>query len=89
MKTNIDKVKNGLIPVVKFAVKGGIVLDLQDVFKRFTFDTTCIVLTGFEPGCLYLELADVPLKTCVSYTIYCTNVFGSCNNGLELGLKRN
>ncbi|PHU16921.1 hypothetical protein BC332_12616 [Capsicum chinense] len=68
MKTNIDKVKNGLIPVLEFAVKGGIVLDLQDVFKRFTFDTTCIVLIGFDPGCLYLELTDVPFLNAMDDT---------------------
>ncbi|KAK4720930.1 hypothetical protein R3W88_011163 [Solanum pinnatisectum] len=60
VKTNVDKVENGLIPVLEFVAKEGRVLDLQDVFKRITFDTTCMLLTGFDPECLALELADVP-----------------------------
>ncbi|WMV23545.1 hypothetical protein MTR67_016930 [Solanum verrucosum] len=60
VKTNVHKVENGLIPVLEFVAKEGRVLDLQDVFKRLTFDTTCILLTGFDPDCLSLELANVP-----------------------------
>ncbi|KAK6791046.1 hypothetical protein RDI58_010127 [Solanum bulbocastanum] len=60
VKTNVDKVENGLIPVLEFVAKEGRVLDLQDVFKRLTFDTTCMLLTGFDPDCLSLELAGVP-----------------------------
>ncbi|MCD9640023.1 hypothetical protein HAX54_025035 [Datura stramonium] len=60
VKTNVDKVENGLIPVLEFGAEEGRIVDLQDVFKRFTFDTTCILLTGFDPGCLSLELGDVP-----------------------------
>ncbi|PHT54614.1 hypothetical protein CQW23_09076 [Capsicum baccatum] len=68
VKTNSDKVKNGLISILEFAVKGGIVFDLQDIFKRFTFDNTSIVLTGSDPGCLYLELADVPFLNAMDDT---------------------
>ncbi|KAJ8562752.1 hypothetical protein K7X08_031204 [Anisodus acutangulus] len=60
IKTTWDKVENGLIPVLELVSKEDRVLDLQDVFKRLTFDTTCILLTGFDPGCLSLQLAHVP-----------------------------
>ncbi|KAH0757244.1 hypothetical protein KY290_020737 [Solanum tuberosum] len=60
VKTNVHKVENGLIPVLEFVAKESRVLDLQDVFKRLTLDTTCMLLTGFDPDCLSLELVDVP-----------------------------
>ncbi|KAH0757243.1 hypothetical protein KY290_020736 [Solanum tuberosum] len=39
--------------------KEGIVFDLQDVFQRFTFDTTCILVTGFDPGSLSVDLNNI------------------------------
>ncbi|OIT00836.1 alkane hydroxylase mah1 [Nicotiana attenuata] len=60
VKTIDDKVKDGLIPILEFMAKEDIIFDLQDVFKRFTFDTICKLVTGFDPGCLSLEFPDVP-----------------------------
>ncbi|XP_060186293.1 alkane hydroxylase MAH1-like [Lycium barbarum] len=58
-KTSWDKVENGLIPVLEFVAKEGRVIDLQDVFKRLTFDTTFKLVLGFDPGCLSLDLPDI------------------------------
>ncbi|XP_058179469.1 alkane hydroxylase MAH1-like [Rhododendron vialii] len=62
VKTSQDKVEKGLIPILEHVAKGGQVVDLQDVFQRFTFDTTCILVTGYDPGCLSSELLDVPFS---------------------------
>ncbi|XP_049354453.1 alkane hydroxylase MAH1-like [Solanum verrucosum] len=59
VKTSCDMVKNGLVPVLEFMAKEGRVFDLQDVFQRFTFDTTCILVTGFDPGSLSIDLNNI------------------------------
>nr|XP_016485080.1 PREDICTED: alkane hydroxylase MAH1-like [Nicotiana tabacum] len=60
IKTINDKVKDGLIPILDFMAKEDKIFDLQDIFKRLTFDTICKVVTGFDPGCLSLEFPCVP-----------------------------
>lgn len=62
IKTTWEKVKQGLIPVLEHVSRQELVIDLQDLFQRFTFDTTCILVTGFDPGCLSIELPDVPFS---------------------------
>ncbi|KAA8530941.1 hypothetical protein F0562_005600 [Nyssa sinensis] len=62
VKTSRDKVANGLIPVLEHVAKQGLVVDLQDFFQRLAFDTTCMLVTGYDPGCLSLELPDVPFS---------------------------
>nr|XP_016441758.1 PREDICTED: alkane hydroxylase MAH1-like [Nicotiana tabacum] len=62
VKTSWDKIKNGLIPVLEFVARESKIVDLQDVFQRFTFDTTCQLVTGFDPGCLSLEFPNVPFS---------------------------
>ncbi|EPS57870.1 hypothetical protein M569_16947 [Genlisea aurea] len=63
VETNRRKMAEGLIPVIERAAADGTVLDLQDIFQRFTFDTTCIFITGFDPGCLTLDLPEVPFSS--------------------------
>ncbi|KAL7089905.1 hypothetical protein ACP275_12G006100 [Erythranthe tilingii] len=53
-----EKVEKGLIPVLEKAALEDRVLDLQDLFQRFTFDSICQLVTGYNPGCLSLDLAD-------------------------------
>ncbi|XAR73282.1 hypothetical protein NMG60_11007199 [Bertholletia excelsa] len=62
VKTTQDKVEKGLVPVLDLCSKGGQTVDLQDLFQRLTFDTTCILVTGYDPGCLSTELAEVPFS---------------------------
>ncbi|CAI9109207.1 OLC1v1008982C2 [Oldenlandia corymbosa var. corymbosa] len=59
VKTNWDKVEKGLIPVLDHVATNGLVVDLQDVFQRFTFDTTAKFVTGYDPGCLAVDFPDV------------------------------
>ncbi|KAL7210384.1 hypothetical protein ACSBR1_031858 [Camellia fascicularis] len=60
VKTTQDKVEKGLIKVLEHVSKQGLVVDLQDLFQRLTFDTTCILVTGYDPGCLSIDLPHVP-----------------------------
>ncbi|XP_021736652.1 alkane hydroxylase MAH1-like [Chenopodium quinoa] len=62
VKVTYDKVQNGLVPILQHAYKDGHVVDLQDVFQRLTFDSTCLLVTGHDPGCLSLEFPDVPFS---------------------------
>ncbi|XP_059309800.1 alkane hydroxylase MAH1-like [Lycium ferocissimum] len=78
IKTSWDKVENGLIPVLEFVAKEGRIVDLQDVFKRFTFDTTCKLVMGFDPGYLSLELPDIPFSKVmddINYVCFIRHVF--------------
>ncbi|KAL5751871.1 hypothetical protein ACOSQ2_022378 [Xanthoceras sorbifolium] len=59
LKTSWNKVENGIIPILENVSKQGISVDLQDLFQRFTFDSTCIMVTGYDPGCLSVEFPQV------------------------------
>ncbi|GAB2252394.1 hypothetical protein Droror1_Dr00005241 [Drosera rotundifolia] len=62
MKTVRQKTEEGLIPILDHAVENGQVLDLQDLFKRLTLDSICFFLTGRDPGCLSIQLEDIPFS---------------------------
>ncbi|CAL5365566.1 unnamed protein product [Camellia sinensis] len=42
VKTSLGKVETGLIPVLNHVSEQGLIADLQDLFQRFTFDTTYV-----------------------------------------------
>uniref|UniRef100_A0A0D9XP45 Cytochrome P450 n=1 Tax=Leersia perrieri TaxID=77586 RepID=A0A0D9XP45_9ORYZ len=50
------EVTSRLMPVLADAADSGKVLDLQDVFRRFAFDTICKISFGLDPGCLDKEM---------------------------------
>ncbi|KAI7979668.1 Alkane hydroxylase MAH1 [Camellia lanceoleosa] len=60
VKTSRGKVETRLIPVLNHVSEQGLIVDLQDLFQRFTFDTSCILITSYDPGCLSIEFPDVP-----------------------------
>ncbi|XP_042012211.1 alkane hydroxylase MAH1-like [Salvia splendens] len=62
IRTTMEKIESGLVPVLDHFSSNGIVFDLQDLYQRLTFDTTCRLVTGFDPGCLSVELPDVPFS---------------------------
>ncbi|KAJ1264743.1 hypothetical protein BS78_08G024700 [Paspalum vaginatum] len=45
-----------LLPALASAADAGDVIDLQDVFRRFAFDTICKISFGLDPGCLEREM---------------------------------
>ncbi|XAR62307.1 hypothetical protein NMG60_11017024 [Bertholletia excelsa] len=63
LKTSQAKVEKGLVPVLDHVSKCGLILDIQDLFQRFTFDTSCTLITGYDPGCLSIHLPSVPFST--------------------------
>lgn len=44
-----------LLPVLSAAAMSNKVIDLQDVLKRFAFDTVCTISFGHDPACLGLD----------------------------------
>ncbi|CAK9137404.1 unnamed protein product [Ilex paraguariensis] len=65
VKTSRDKVEKGLIPILDHFSKQEQVMDIQDLFQRLTFDSSCILFTGYDPGCLSLDFPDVPFMKAV------------------------
>ncbi|XP_058088219.1 cytochrome P450 94C1-like [Magnolia sinica] len=52
-----NEISNRLLPLLaSVADRDGVVLDLQDVFRRFAFDNICKISFGLDPGCLELSL---------------------------------
>uniref|UniRef100_A0A0E0BNZ9 Cytochrome P450 n=1 Tax=Oryza glumipatula TaxID=40148 RepID=A0A0E0BNZ9_9ORYZ len=51
-----QEVEARLMPVLANAADSGAVVDLQDVFRRFAFDTICKISFGLDPGCLDREM---------------------------------
>lgn len=50
-----SEIQNRLIPLLS-SIRNDVVLDLQDLFRRFSFDTICRFSFGLDPGCLKLSL---------------------------------
>ncbi|KAE8674475.1 Detected protein of unknown function [Hibiscus syriacus] len=48
-----------LVPVMDHFAKRGLVANLEDIFQRFTFDSTCILVTGHDPRSLSVEFPEV------------------------------
>lgn len=55
MKVVQKKVVTGLIPLLNHISKSEIEVNLQEVFKRFTFDNSCLMVLGFDPISLSVE----------------------------------
>lgn len=55
-----DKVEKSLLPFLAHAADAGTRCDLHDVFLRLTFDMTCTLVFGVDPGCLEIGLPVVP-----------------------------
>ncbi|KAL1203384.1 Alkane hydroxylase MAH1 [Cardamine amara subsp. amara] len=49
------KLKNGLVPLFNHFAKERTIVNLQDVFQRFIFDTTMVLITGSDPTSLSIE----------------------------------
>ncbi|MED6151335.1 hypothetical protein PIB30_081526 [Stylosanthes scabra] len=63
LENNIQKkVLNTLLPIFEHAWLHGKVLDLQDVFSRFMFDETCLMLLGYDPNSLSIDFPLVEVE---------------------------
>lgn len=56
-----DEVVNRLVPVLENAAAVNGVLDMQEVLRRFAFDTICKVSLGMDPSCLDMSRPAPPL----------------------------
>jgi cytochrome P450 len=54
-----NKLDRSLIPILDHVQQKGSVVDLQDVFSRFTFDNICYVVLGCDPNCLSIDFPEV------------------------------
>ncbi|EOA34755.1 hypothetical protein CARUB_v10022327mg [Capsella rubella] len=59
LSSNVSKLKKGLIPFLDNAADKNIIIDLQDVLQRFMFDTASILMTGYDPMSLSVEMPEV------------------------------
>ncbi|XP_027359363.1 alkane hydroxylase MAH1-like [Abrus precatorius] len=62
-KTIQRKIHQGLLPILDHAQQQGKVVDLQDVFNRFTFDNICYIVLGYDPNCLSIDFPEVAIET--------------------------
>ncbi|KAJ4848364.1 hypothetical protein Tsubulata_012749 [Turnera subulata] len=59
VKVSHKTAEQGLIPVLEHVSQQGLVVDLQYLFERLTFDATCLIVTGHDPGCLSTSFPEV------------------------------
>ncbi|KAF3502744.1 hypothetical protein F2Q69_00041314 [Brassica cretica] len=59
VSSNTIKLKESLIPFLDNAAHEKTIIDLQDVFKRFMFDTSSILMTGYDPMSVSIEMPEV------------------------------
>ncbi|MCL7030018.1 hypothetical protein MKW94_021021 [Papaver nudicaule] len=55
-----DLVHIKLLKLIEKLVISNESIDLQDILLRFTFDNVCTAAFGVDPGCLSIDLPDVP-----------------------------
>ncbi|XP_057972350.1 cytochrome P450 94B3-like [Malania oleifera] len=61
MKTLEEEVQTRLFPLLQSAARGGEIVDLQEVLRRFAFDIVCKVSLGTDPCSLNLSLPLPPI----------------------------
>ncbi|XP_044367105.1 noroxomaritidine synthase-like [Triticum aestivum] len=59
-QSSLDKAVQSVLPFLAHVADSDTTCDLQDVFTRWSFDTTCNLVFGVDPGCLAIGLPDVP-----------------------------
>ncbi|KAF8019105.1 hypothetical protein BT93_H3858 [Corymbia citriodora subsp. variegata] len=93
-KTTRNKVEDGLLRVFDELSRRGVVVDLQDLFQRFTFDSACRFVTGFDPGSLSVEFPEVPFSKALDdaeevifYRHIYPEWFGTLQRWLGIGME--
>ncbi|KAJ3691779.1 hypothetical protein LUZ61_020943 [Rhynchospora tenuis] len=64
-KTTQEKIENSLLPFLSETVDQRLVIDLQDMFSRLSFDMTCILTFGADLGSLSTDFPAVPFAQAV------------------------
>ncbi|PKU72546.1 noroxomaritidine synthase-like [Dendrobium catenatum] len=60
-----DKVDNFLLPLLRQLSEQNKIVDLQDVFLRFSFDITCMLVFGIDPASLSPDFTTVPFAKAI------------------------
>ncbi|GAB4827960.1 hypothetical protein Ancab_034845 [Ancistrocladus abbreviatus] len=58
----LEKVKEGVIPVLDDACSRGQLVDLQDIFQRYSYDLIFQLVTGCDPKKLSADFPEVPFS---------------------------
>ncbi|TKY50475.1 Alkane hydroxylase MAH1 [Spatholobus suberectus] len=67
-KTVQKKVQTSLLPILDHVRQQGTLVDLQDVFNRFTFDNICSTIVGYDPKCLSIDFPEVAIERAFNET---------------------
>ncbi|KAK7316475.1 hypothetical protein VNO77_35533 [Canavalia gladiata] len=65
-KTVHNKVHNGVFAILEHVHQQRTVVDLQDVFNRFTFDNICSLVLGYDPNSLSIHFPNVAIEKAFS-----------------------
>ncbi|KAM7499111.1 hypothetical protein LguiA_023525 [Lonicera macranthoides] len=60
------KIKKGLLPLLERVCEKATELDLQDIFQRFTFDTSCSLFLDYDPLSLSMDLPHIECEKAFS-----------------------
>ncbi|XP_044490506.1 alkane hydroxylase MAH1-like [Mangifera indica] len=55
-------IEKGVIPVLEYACKNNLQVDLQDLLKRYAFDYATIIATGCNPKSLSVGMPEIPFS---------------------------
>ncbi|KAF8098516.1 hypothetical protein N665_0264s0020 [Sinapis alba] len=67
LSVTTSKLKEVLLPLFSRFSEDGTVVDLQDVFRRFMFDTTLVTTTGSDPHSLSIDMPEVEFAEAFEY----------------------
>ncbi|XP_010511352.1 PREDICTED: alkane hydroxylase MAH1 [Camelina sativa] len=95
VSSNTSKLKDVLVPFLNNAAKENIIIDLQDVFQRFMFDTSSILMTGYDPKSLSIEMPELEFgeaaelgEEAIYYRHFKPVIFWRLQNWFGIGLER-
>ncbi|XP_042404980.1 noroxomaritidine synthase 3-like [Zingiber officinale] len=60
-----EKVEKALVPLLLRKSECGVPMELQEIFTRLTFDVTCLMVFGDDPGSLSLNVPDISFSTAI------------------------
>lgn len=93
--TSWNKLEKGLIPVLEQAAESGMEIDLQELFGKFTFDTSCIIALGHDPASLGTDLAEnqyiqafVDAEEAVFYRHVVPETWWKLQKWLQIGVEK-
>ncbi|KAE8735608.1 Cytochrome P450 94C1 [Hibiscus syriacus] len=91
-----SEIQSRLLPLLSSVSGKEQVLDLQDVFRRFSFDNICKFSFGLDPGCLELSLPvsefaeafDLASKFSAQRGLACSSLIWKVKRLLNLGTEK-